>query len=102
MKLRYLLVVVFWLMSVAAFAQSPNPTKGQILHDNQCLACHGAMTQGQPERIYTRKERRVKDFNGLANQVQRCEQQLGLGWFDSEIQDVTAYLNKTYYQFLPD
>ena len=36
---------------------------------------------------------------GLKKQVKRCELNLGLTWFDEDIQDVVSYLNTTYYKF---
>ena len=37
----------------------------------------------------------------LEAQVRRCEQSLGLKWFDEEITDMAAYLNTHYYKFKP-
>lgn len=92
-------IPILFLLPALAWAQDPAPTDGQSLHDAQCVACHGAMTQGHPEQMYTREDRKVADYNGLLNQVQRCELQLGLSWFDTEIQAVTEYLDQTYYHF---
>ncbi len=72
---------------------------GQALHDKQCVSCHTSMTNNNPSFLYTRPNRKVKDMSGLQNQVQRCELQLGLGWFDSEISAVTGYLNQAFYHF---
>lgn len=65
---------------------------GQALHDANCLKCHDSA-------VYTREDRRVGSLAGLRKQVIRCEQSLGLTWFDDQIDDVVHYLNTTYYKF---
>jgi len=65
---------------------------GKVLHDANCDSCHD-------DGVYTRKERRVTSADGLRKQVQRCEQALGLKWFDEDVDDVTAWLNDNYYHF---
>jgi mono/diheme cytochrome c family protein len=65
---------------------------GKVLHDANCQSCHDSS-------VYTRKDRRVTTPEGIRKQVRRCEQSLGLKWFDEQIDDVTAYLNDTYYQY---
>jgi hypothetical protein len=75
-----------------AAADGPDPAAGQALVDAHCQGCHKT-------EVYTRPNRRIQDLGQLRNQVQRCEQNLGLKWFDTDIEDVTAYLNQTYYGF---
>ncbi len=65
---------------------------GKQLQQKNCMSCHD-------DSMYSRDERRIKDLSGLRTQVQRCESTLGLTWFDDEVDDVTAYLNKSFYQF---
>jgi len=65
---------------------------GATLHQDNCTSCHD-------DGVYTRKDRRVTSMAGLKKQVQRCELSLGLKWFDEDVDDVTNYLNTTYYKF---
>ena len=65
---------------------------GQVLHDAHCTRCH------QPD-IYTREKRMVNSFSELQEQVRQCELMAELAWFDDEVEDVTAYLNESYYRF---
>jgi len=65
---------------------------GKQLQQKNCMSCHD-------NGMYTRDERRVKNLSALRTQVQRCETTLGLTWFDEEVDDVTAYLNKSFYKF---
>ena len=65
---------------------------GETFYDDNCLRCHGS-------EVYTRADRRVTSLPGLHKQVRRCEQMLGLTWFDDDIDNVSGYLNKHYYKF---
>jgi hypothetical protein len=96
MKFGYVVLCggLLWSALVSAKDVAPQD-EGKSLHDANCVSCHKA-----PE-IYTRADRKIKDLNGLANQVQRCTTNLKLNWFDSENDAVTAYLNKAYYKFEP-
>lgn len=67
-------------------------SNGQKLHDANCMKCHD-------DGMYTREDRFIKDRKALRTQVQRCELNLGLQWFDEQIDDVTNYLDQTYYKF---
>lgn len=65
---------------------------GQALHDAHCVKCHGS-------EVYTRPDHRVTTLNSLRQQVQRCDTNLGLTWFEDEIESVSQYLNAHYYKF---
>jgi mono/diheme cytochrome c family protein len=65
---------------------------GKQLQQKNCMSCHD-------DSVYSREDRRVNSLAGLRTQVQRCESTLGLKWFDEETDDVTAYLNNTFYHF---
>lgn len=69
------------------------------LHAENCTSCHASLTGGDPNKIYTRENRRVKTLDGLSKQVKRCELSLGLQWFDDQVAAMTTYLNDNYYQF---
>ncbi len=56
------------------------------------MRCH------QPE-IYTSNNRKVSTFVQLRKKVEQCELINELAWFEEEVDDVTAYLNATYYLF---
>ncbi|MFZ5619795.1 MAG: c-type cytochrome [Pseudomonadota bacterium] len=81
--------VLGWTVTSASAADLK---AGQALHDANCLKCHDSA-------VYTREDRRVGSLAGLRKQVIRCEQSLGLTWFDDQIDDVVHYLNATYYKF---
>jgi CxxC motif-containing protein (DUF1111 family) len=68
--------------------------KGKQLNDEHCVKCHGS-------EVYTRQDRRVNSLSALHQQVRFCEQNLGLTWFDEDIDNTTTYLNQEYYHFDP-
>jgi len=73
--------------------------KGEQLVNDNCINCHEARFGNNGSDIYTRPDRRVTSLTGLKKQVIRCRDNLGLKWFDEDVDDVVAYLNKTYYKF---
>ncbi len=88
----------FAVLITAGLLVTSNPllaadiNNGKQLQQKNCMSCHD-------DSMYSREERRVNSLPALRTQVQRCESTLGLKWFDEETDDVTAYLNQTFYHF---
>jgi mono/diheme cytochrome c family protein len=64
----------------------------KALVKEHCSSCHGS-------EVYTRENRRVGSLEALHTQVRMCEQNLGLTWFDDQIDAVTNLLNAQFYKF---
>jgi hypothetical protein len=64
----------------------------KALYDKHCTSCHGA-------EVFTREDRKMTSYDALHGQVRMCEQNLGLTWFDDQVNAVTGLLNDRYYQF---
>ena len=80
------------LISGGAMANG-NAGNGQKLFSaSKCNKCHGT-------EVYTRKDRKITSLPKLEAQVRRCDSNLNTNWFDDEIIDVTAHLNKKFYKF---
>jgi len=92
MRAKILVVALIVGLSNAVWAEEPDPSAGQSLVERYCQTCHHS-------EVYTRSDRRVQDLGQLRNQVSRCDQNLGLKWFETDIDDVTAYLNQAFYRF---
>ena len=73
-------------------AEELDLNRGKTLTEKNCVRCHGS-------DVYTRENRRVSSLSGLHKQVRRCEQMLGLAWFDDDINNVSGHLNQEYYKF---
>jgi cytochrome c5 len=76
-------------LSLNANAQAPD---AHALYTDNCTKCHGS-------EVYTRADRKVTSKDALKTQVRMCEQNLGLKWFDEEVDSVATLLNKGYYKF---
>ncbi len=72
---------------------------GEELYSENCIHCHSSRMGGEHSLMYTRKDRRIKNKSGLQQMVQFCANQINLQWFDEDVDDVAAYLNKNYYHF---
>lgn len=88
--MRYLLFAI--ALAPAAVSAAEQPISGQALHDANCVRCHSST-------VYTRDNRRVKSLPQLKRQVRFCKDNLGLTWFDDEVEAVAEHLNRTYYHF---
>jgi hypothetical protein len=76
-----------WSLNVSAHAPDAH-----ALYTDNCTKCHGT-------EVYTRADRKVTSKDALDTQVRMCEQNLGLKWFDEEVDSVATLLNKEYYKF---
>jgi hypothetical protein len=86
---RLLIFAAF--MTTASYSHA-DAARGQELHDKHCMKCHDTS-------VYTRENRRVTSQDSLVTQVKRCELNLGLRWFDNDVNDVVEYLNQSFYKF---
>jgi cytochrome c553 len=89
MKTPLQMMIFILLLTGLPAAQAAD---GKLLVEKNCTSCHD-------DSVYTRKDRRVTTLEGLKKQVKRCELNLGLKWFDDEVNAVADYLNDTYYRF---
>ena len=85
-------LILIGIMVATSPAVVADAARGKTLHDEQCMKCHDS-------GVYTREDRRVADRDALVKQVKRCELNLGLSWFDTDINDVVQYLDQSYYKF---
>ncbi len=86
------------LLFVSHNAAAANPAHGKDLHDANCQSCHASLMGGNPDRIYTRSDRRVTSIDGLKKQVTRCKTTVGVAWPEDQIEDVVEYLNTSFYK----
>lgn len=89
MKIKLL---VFLSLLTPGLAWSADYDNGHQLHEDNCLKCHDSSA-------YTRSPRRVNDLHQLGVQVRACKDNLGITWFDDEVDDVILFLNQKYYHF---
>ena len=87
-----LLTLTGLLISGVVYAQGNSENGQKLFTEAKCNQCHGT-------EVYTRKDRKISNLAGLEGQVRRCDSAANTNWFDDEIHDVKAYLNKQYYKF---
>jgi mono/diheme cytochrome c family protein len=91
---------VVWLRSVlltVAFglatgnAVSADLERGRALHDTHCRMCHDSVA-------YKRDKKIAATYEEVRAQVVRWQTNSSLRWSEEDIDNVTAYLAKTYYK----
>lgn len=82
------------LFAGVAIAQPAAPARGELLYQTHCVACHD-------KQVHWRARKIVGNWADLTAEVRRWETNLGLGWSDDTVEDVTRYLNRAFYRF-PD
>lgn len=80
---------------VPAQAQTQAPagpgSRGQMLYNNHCIACHTT-------QMHWRDKKLVTDWPSLQQQVRRWQGTAQLNWGDDDIDDVARYLNDSFYR----
>ncbi|PWT76961.1 MAG: cytochrome C [Proteobacteria bacterium] len=84
-------VLALALCFAASSAISADIDRGKSLHETHCGMCHDSVA-------YKRDSRIAKTYEEVRAQVTRWQTNTSLRWSDQDIEDVTAYLAKTYYK----
>ncbi|CAA6827225.1 MAG: Unknown protein [uncultured Thiotrichaceae bacterium] len=85
------LYTVLSLLSATAIAES-DADNGKILFDKaDCQKCHST-------DIFTKENSKITNLKELKDKVNVCDSQLSVNWFDDEVDDVVAYLNRDFYK----
>ena len=79
-------------MTVLGAGVSGDAERGRGLYEQRCTQCHA-------QSVHARAKRAARDFNEVREWVQRWSEYLSLAWGDEEVEDVTFYLNATYYRY---
>ena len=80
------------ILLLARGAFGADAVRGAALYESRCGECHATSVHGRAKRV-------AKDFNDVRGWVNRWNDNLGLHWGDEEIDDVSVYLNNTYYRY---
>ena len=89
--MRFLTLFIF-ILGYSVPSHAADIFNGNLLHSESCTGCHDSTA-------YTRENRIVQTLPKLGSQVRFCKDNLGIVWFDDEVEDVVGYLNKNYYHF---
>ena len=94
MKRAPLALALLFVGSVSAQtpAPMPAPTRGELLYDTHCIACHTA-------QVHWRDKKAATDWPSLRAEVRRWQASGQLNWSDEDITEVTRHLNQRYYRY---
>jgi len=70
----------------------PLPTRGELLYNTHCIACHTT-------QVHWRDNKQATDWKGIEAQVRRWQGVAGLAWSDADITEVSRFLNNTIYKY---
>ena len=87
-----LFIVFAFTVAFPASVNAADIGNGSKLHSENCTTCHDSTA-------YTRENRKVQSLPMLQTQVGFCKDNLGLTWFDEEVDDAVNFLNQKYYHF---
>lgn len=79
------------LATSGAFAAG-DIANGETLYRSACLGCHDTGIHTRPDKIIFSKK-------ALRNRVEFCEGNTNAGWNASQMDDVTEWLNATFYKY---
>jgi len=82
------------LFSVALLAALPATaqSRGELLYQTHCIACHSSQIHWLEQRLAT-------DWESLRAQVQRWQAVASLDWREDDVSAVARYLNDRFYGF---
>ena|SRR5688572_30178483 len=95
-----LLTLVAALMLSAPAVAAPSAADGKkLVEEKKCELCHHNKTLGDAKAVYLRKDRKVTSWEKLKAQVAACNSELNLQLFPEDEENVSEFLNQTYYKF---
>ncbi|MBL4659515.1 MAG: hypothetical protein JKY19_04100 [Alcanivoracaceae bacterium] len=90
MKFKFSILLLSIIFTSTTFAIDTE--EGKDMYEEDCTQCHDSS-------VFTRKDKKVDTFDALKKQVHRCVTSQGYSWFEEDEENVTAYLNDTFYKF---
>jgi len=100
MRFLILFLTTLLLLTISLHSKSENSNEIKQLHDQQCSGCHINITDGDGLVIYTRSARMANSLQELESLVKHFADGSGAQWDQTQIKQVTDYLNQNYYGFV--
>ena len=85
-------LITFLTCSLVAAPSAMAQSRGELLYTTHCIACHTT-------EMHWRDNRSATNWPALKAQVRRWQDAASLAWGDSDILDVSRYLNESIYHF---
>lgn len=86
------LVMTLGLSSTCSAEPEESLARGKLLYATHCVSCHSV-------EMHWREKKLARNWESLKFQVDLWQKAAGLGWGAEDIEQVSAYLNVTYYHF---
>ena len=100
MKKYFFLLFLATCTAYAAPFASGNAENGKKLFAKyECSGCHQGKMGGDGSTIFTRPDHKVRSAADIIPQIKFCSGMVGANLTAQEDQDLSAYLNQTYYHF---
>jgi mono/diheme cytochrome c family protein len=87
-----LAAAAFAALFTSQAASGADPARGRGLYEERCGGCHAVSVHGRDKRV-------ARDYDAVRGWVRRWNETLMLRWSDADIEDVTTWLNTTYYGY---
>jgi hypothetical protein len=78
------------LILAAGLTRADDPERGRLLYENYCYHCHLS-------EIHYRVGSRMDSLERLRHTVRIWQGEMGLGWSEDDVRDVSSFLNARYY-----
>lgn len=86
------LVMALGLSPTCSAVPEESQARGKLLYATHCVSCHSV-------EMHWREKKLARSWESLKIQVDRWQKLAGLAWGAEDIEQVSAYLNVTYYHF---
>lgn len=90
---RKIPVLALCLSTLFPAVVSAGPGRGQALYENHCRECHESWAHERKARSV------VSSREDLRRRVAAWATHAGLGWGPGEVDDVSDYLDRSFYHF---
>ncbi len=87
-------LIAFLTCCLGAVSCAMAQSRGELLYTTHCISCHTT-------EMHWRDNRSASNWPALKAQVRRWQDTASLTWSDSDILEVSRYLNETIYHFEP-
>lgn len=92
MSVKQMVLFLFSLLIFQSAVIAEEASRGQLLYENHCKKCH-------ENDVHFRENRKAKDIIDINKWVIRWQYDQKLNWEYSTIQEVTQYINRSFYKF---
>ncbi len=91
-RLSARLVIAASFGGYSEMSRAADAARGKLLYETSCNECHTKSVSGRPNRT-------AKSVSDIRKRVIPWESYKGYHWSNEEVEDVTQYLNESFYKY---